>query len=77
MPKAQPLYYIGKRLNPQLPKPYFVAYGQLSKAAAKRKSNTLYGDMIMESFESGLSYAARIVELEAQGFAVRYSTLYR
>lgn len=68
--RAQPLYYLGRRGNPQLSKPYFTAYGQLSKTAAKRKENCAYGSMSLESFESGLSYAARIVELEAEGFRV-------
>lgn len=66
----QKLFYIGRRDNPQLVKPYFMAYGQLSQAEAKRKGKAAYGRMTLESFESGLSYACRIAELDAQGFKV-------
>lgn len=73
MSKSKKLYYLGKRLNPQLPKPYFMAYGQLSAAQAKKKTNCLYGAVVLECFESPIAYGARIVELEAQGFAIRQS----
>lgn len=32
-------YYIGERYNPQFAKPYYVAYGQLSKKKQKKKRN--------------------------------------
>lgn len=70
MAKQQKLYYLGRRDNPQLPKPYYVAYGQLSKAEAKRKGKALYGSMTLEPFESGIAYACRIAELDAAGFTV-------
>lgn len=68
---AQKKYYIGQRNNPQLPKPYFVAYGQLSKAEVQRKENAIYGSMILTPYDTQVLYDNQIAALMAQGFSVR------
>ena len=64
------LFYIGRRYNPQLSKPYFRAYGQLSKKMVSEKENCAYGSMSLEGFETESAYIARIEELKAQGYRV-------
>ena len=64
------LFYIGKRHNEQLEKPYFKDYGQLSKTVAKKKENVAYGSMVLESFETEEAYKARLEELIVQGYNV-------
>jgi len=64
-------YYIGRRNNPQLAKPYFVAYGQLSKADVKRKENAIYGSMILTPYDTQELYDQQIAALMAAGFSVR------
>jgi hypothetical protein len=59
-------YYIKERINPQLGT-YYVACGQMSKAAARRSENPLYGENIMHSFETESAYLARIQELKRLG----------
>ena len=63
-PRAK-LWYIGWRGNPQLPKGgYWVSYGQLSKAEAKRKEQCAYGTMTLYSFETYQEYADAIKQNE-------------
>ena len=64
------LFYIGERINPQFDKSYYNAYGQLSKKEAKKKSECLYGQMILSSFESADSYNKQIENLKEEGFKV-------
>lgn len=64
-------YYIGQRNNPQLPKPYFVAYGQLSKTAARKKENAIYGSMVLTAYDTQALYDQQIAALMAAGFSVR------
>lgn len=65
------LFYIKERTNEQLSKPYYVAYGQLSKAEAKKKgSDTLYGHNQLMSFNTETAYLEKIAELGAEGFRV-------
>lgn len=68
--KTTKLFYIKERDNPQLSKPYYTAYGQLSKTAAKRKESTLYGANAMHSFATAEEYRAEIARLKAEGFTV-------
>lgn len=64
------LFYIGRRDNPQLQKPYFKAYGRLSAAEAAKKTDCLYGSMSLESFATEAAYSARLAQLKAEGFRV-------
>ena len=63
-------FWIKERYNPQLGT-YYVACGQLSKAAAKRKERSLYGENVMHSFDSEDAYKARIRELRKKGAEVQ------
>jgi hypothetical protein len=67
------MYYIGERFNPQLPKSYFNAYGQLSKKEASKKSDCAYGSMFMISFNTKEDYEQKIEELKSQEFKVNNS----
>jgi len=63
-------WYIGTRYNPQFAKPYYVAYGQLSKAEAKRKEGAVYGSMSLTGYATLQEYESRISELLQNGFRV-------
>lgn len=63
-------YYIKKRNNPQHRKPYYVACGQLSKTAAKRKEKSLYGFNTMLEYKTEQEYKDAIELLKSQGFLV-------
>ena len=69
--KKQQKFYIGKRVNPQLEKPYYRAYGQLSKTAAKEKEGSIYGSMTLKSYDTQAEYDAAIAQLKQEGFSVR------
>jgi len=71
--KTKKLYYIKERHNPQLGKPYYTAYGQLSKRAAKDKEGSLYGYNVMLKFESKEEYQAEIERLINSGHNVYYA----
>jgi hypothetical protein len=63
-------FYIGERSNPQLKKPYYVSYGQLTKKDAKKKEDCLYGSMSLTSYETDEEYNSAISKLETEGFKV-------
>jgi hypothetical protein len=65
--KRVKLFYIGERSNPQLRKPYYKAYGQLSKADAKRKENCLYGSMWLTAYETEEQYLAALEQIKESG----------
>lgn len=65
--KRVKLFYIGTRFNPQLKEPYYVKYGQLSKAEAKRKEKCLYGSMYVEAYETEEDYNKEIAKLQSEG----------
>lgn len=67
---AAKLFYIGERLNPQLPKPYYNAYGQLTKKDADRKESCLYGSISLTGFSTKEDYENAIKKLESEGFRV-------
>lgn len=67
---AKKLYYIGERVNPQLCRSYYVAYGQLGVRAANKIVKCSYGEVRLTSFETVAEFEAHIVELEAAGFSV-------
>ena len=59
-------YYIKERHNPQIGI-YYSPQGQLSKAEAMWREQSLYGDNIMHAFPTEAEYKARIAELQAKG----------
>ena len=63
-------FYIGRRDNPQLPRPYFIAYNQLTKIEAKKKENCSYGSMSLTSYESIEEYNIEIEKLKKAGLKV-------
>jgi hypothetical protein len=69
--KRTKLWYIGARYNPQFDKPYYVAYGQLSKADAKKKEGSIYGSMHLTGYSTQQEYENKIQELNLDGFRVR------
>lgn len=69
--KAQK-FYIGERTNPQLPKPYYVAYGKMSKIDVKKAENCLYGSMNLTGYETQETYEAQLAKLKEEGFRVNY-----
>ena len=66
-------FYIGERSNPQLKKPYFVAYGELTKKDAEKKENPLYGSMVLTSYDSEEVYDSAISMLIFDGYNVKKS----
>lgn len=51
-------YYIGERVNPQLNKPYYNAYGQLTKKEVAIKEDVVYGRMSLSPYDSISEYEA-------------------
>ena len=64
------LFYIGERINPQFKKSYFNAYGRMSKAAARRKEDCLYGSIITTGYNTEKEYLEKIESLKKDGFSV-------
>jgi hypothetical protein len=69
--KTQRKFYLKVRHNPQFKKPYYVRYGQISKAAAKRREKPLYGEVVMLPFDTEAEYEARIAQLQSEGFNIQ------
>jgi hypothetical protein len=59
-------YYIKERQSLQTGT-YYVACGQLSKTAAKKKESALYGFNIMHGFDTEAEYNAQLEKLRANG----------
>ena len=68
---AKMKWYIGKRVNPQLSNPYFRAYGQLTKAQAKQKEDTLYGEMYVTAYDTEAEYLEVLDKLSRDGYNIR------
>lgn len=69
--KNPKLHYIGFRGNPQLKNGgYYVAFGQLSKTAAKSHEKCVYGSMYLNSYDSEDSYNAAITKHQENGYTV-------
>jgi hypothetical protein len=69
--KRQFKYWIKERHNPQLGV-YYVASGQMSKAAAKRiEDGSLYGSDYMIDFDTKEEYEAKLHELRESGEKVQ------
>jgi hypothetical protein len=62
-------FSIGKRFNPQI-KTYYIAYGKLTKAEQKAKSNCAYGSILITTYKNEAEYNAAIEQLKSQGFKV-------
>lgn len=69
--KNNKLWYIGRRDNPQLSKPYYKAYGQLPKSDVKKKEDCAYGSMTLTSYETEEAYNKALDKLKEDGFSVR------
>jgi hypothetical protein len=63
-------FWIKERHNPQLGT-YYVAEGQLSMTAARRKESSLYGTNIMHEYATEADYNAKIAELKKLGRTVQ------
>ena len=64
------LYYIGERNNPQFKKPYYIAYGQLTKKDVKRKEKCMYGDLCITGFVNKEDYDNTLLSLKQKGFSI-------
>lgn len=70
--EAVKMWYIGRRYNPQLSKPYYVRFGRLSKSEVKEKEAS-YGSMSLTAYTSLEDYEAAYKDLETKGFRVTKS----
>lgn len=66
------LFYIGRRFNPQLSKPYYIAYGQMSKKDAKKANETSYGSIYIDSYNTKEEYDLVITDITSKGFNISY-----
>lgn len=67
---AKKYFYIKERNNPQLKEPYYVPCGQLTKAEAKAKEESVYGFNIMMKYPSEQEYRDKLKELKDNGFRI-------
>ena len=71
MAKRIKSYYIGWRGNPQLKNGgYYKAFGQLSKAEAKRKEQTAYGSMSLTEYETEEQYNSSLESFKEEGYSI-------
>jgi len=63
-------FYLKERHNPQFDKPYYVAEGQLTKAEAKKKEKSAYGDNYILAYDTEKEYKDAIDKLINDGFSV-------
>ncbi len=70
MTKRVKKFYIKERDNPQLGV-YYVPMGQMSKSAAKRYENTLYGSNEMIPYDTEAEYNEALRKLICKGEKVR------
>lgn len=68
--KSKQKYWIKRRDNPQLDKPYFITYGKITKKRATEIGRTLYGYNTMLSYDTEEEYKKAIEEFRSQGFRV-------
>lgn len=68
--KSTKLFYIGERINPQLSKSYYNAYGLLSKSESLRKKDCAYGSMHLTAYNTKEEYLNAIEKLKNDGFKV-------
>jgi hypothetical protein len=71
MSKQVKSFYIGWRSNRQLTNGgYYKAYGQLSKADAKRKEQCAYGAMVLMPYPDLESYNAALEQHRSRGYSI-------
>lgn len=63
-------FWLGERTNPQIRKPYYKKYGQITQKEAKKFGKPVYGEMYMTSYDSEAEYNEKIEELKSAGFKV-------
>ncbi len=63
-------YWIKERHNPQFDKPYYHAYGQLSKREAAKKEDSKYGFNVMLEYATEEEYKAALAKFKADGLTV-------
>ena len=61
------MFYISKRVNPQLPRPYYSALGKLTKKEAKKKEQCLYGSKYLTGYKTEKEYIDTLSELFRSG----------
>jgi hypothetical protein len=62
----QKSFWIKERHNPQICV-YYVAEGQLSKTAARKMENSIYGFNVMHEYETEEAYKAELQKLRDEG----------
>ena len=71
MAKSIKSYYIGWRSNSQLKNGgYYKAFGQLSKAEAKRKEQTAYGSMWLYEYKTEEQYNSSLESFKEEGHSI-------
>jgi hypothetical protein len=68
--KTTKLFCIGERVNPQLKKSYYNAYGKLTKKQIKEKENCVYGSMYITVYDTKEAYENAKQRLVNDGFKV-------
>jgi hypothetical protein len=69
--KFKQSFYIGWRRNLELPNGgYFKAFGQLSKADAKKTAQTYYGTMALTAYPDAESYDNALTEHIIKGYSI-------
>lgn len=63
-------YYIAKRMNPTLPKPFYVGLGELTQIEANNKKPLGIGTMELEMCEDKQDYDNKLSEYRKQGFCL-------
>ena len=71
MAKRIKKYYLGWRGNPQLRNGgYYKMFGQLSKAEANRKEDTVYGSMTLYEYTTEAEYLIAIEDAKNEGYNI-------
>ena len=68
--KSKQKYWIKRRDNPQLDKPYFITYGKITKKRAMEIEHTIYGYNTMLSYDTEEEYKRAIEEFRSQGISI-------
>ena len=63
-------YWINERHNPQIGI-YYIAYGRISTAEAKKKEQSIYGQNYLHKFNTKKEYLFKIKEIEQTGVRIK------
>lgn len=63
-------YYIAKRLNPTLPKPFYVGLGELTQTEANNKKPLGMGTIELELCEDKQDYDKKLNDYRNQGLCL-------